>query len=73
MEMEDLKMQIHQKIKCYLFENGIKQAHLSRKTGIKKNTLNAALNGKRRLYAEEFGTICEALDISSEFFLGGKK
>ena len=29
-------MQIHQKIKYYLFENGIKQAHLSRKTGIKK-------------------------------------
>lgn len=66
-------MEIHEKIMNYLKENGIKQIHLSRKSGINNCLLNAALNGKRRLYAEEFGKICAALNVSCDKFIGGKK
>lgn len=66
-------METYKKIKYHLTSHGIKQIYLSRKTGIKKSTLNAALNGKRRLYVDEFGKICSVLNVNPIDFLGGKK
>ncbi len=62
-------MPIYQKIMNYIKENGIKQIAISRKTGISMSSLNATLNGKRRLYAEEFREICVALKVSANKFL----
>ena len=66
-------MEVYQKIRNYLTRQGIKQIHLSRKTGINNKVLNASLNGKRKFRVEEFRDICVALNVSSEKFLGGKK
>lgn len=51
------------KIKKYLKDNGIKQSFVSQKTGIPIVKLNAMLNGNRKILAEEYFMICEALNI----------
>lgn len=66
-------MEIHEKIMKHLRDNGIKQIHLSHKTGINNKILNASLLGKRKFRVEEFREICIALGVRSEKFLGGKK
>lgn len=66
-------MKVHENIKKYLNEKGIKQTYLSRKTGINIKSISFSLNGKRKLEIEEFRKICIALDVSSEVFIGGTK
>lgn len=61
------------KIKAYLDERGITQAHISRETGIPLPKLNLSLNGKRRLEFEEYELICGAIDVSTAMFLEPKK
>lgn len=56
------------KVKKYLDENGIKYSYLSEKTGIPMNILSPTLNGKRRMSAEEYFMICEALGLSADTF-----
>ena len=61
------------KIKTYLDEQGISQAHLSRKTGIDPVKLNLSLNGKRTLGYEEYELICGVLGVNTDKFLTPKK
>lgn len=56
------------RIKKYLDENGIKYTYVSEKTGIPMNILSPTLNGKRKMTAEEFISICIALNVSTETF-----
>ncbi len=60
---------IGQKIKKYLVEKGITQSFVSKKTGIKQTSLNAALNGNRNLTATEYFEICKALELPLDFFV----
>lgn len=60
-------------IKKYLKENGITQAFLSRKTGIKPAKLNLALNGDRRFSLDEYALVCGALKVNIDQFLKPKK
>lgn len=55
-------------IRKYLKENGISQKFLSEKTGISQATINAMLNGKRKMEATEYFTICWALHQSTDYF-----
>lgn len=57
-----------QNIKSYLDRNGIKQAYLSEKTNIPANTLNAMLNGQRRIEVNEYINICSALNVPLDKF-----
>lgn len=57
------------KIKKYLKSKGISQTFVSNKTGIPISTLNAILNGNRKLLAEEYFVICQALDVPLETFM----
>lgn len=50
-------------IKKYLDENGIKYSFLSEKIGMPMNMLSPLLNGKRKMSAEEYFTICSALNV----------
>ncbi len=59
-------------IKLYLENNGIKQSFLSEKTGIPITTLNATLNGNRKIQIEEYFSICDALNVRLDFFRGRK-
>lgn len=57
-----------EKIKSYLLDNGISQIFLSNKTRIATTTLNAILNGKRKLLASEYFLICNALELPLDYF-----
>lgn len=62
-------MEVGNKIKEYLEENGISQAFLNRVTKIDTVKLNLSLNGKRKLTFEEYSLICGALKVNTDFFL----
>ena len=62
-ELERGEKMITANIKAYLENNGIKQSFLSEKTGIPTTTLNATLNGNRKIQIEEYFSICEALNV----------
>lgn len=62
-------MEVGEKIKQYLLDNGISQAFISRKTGINAVKLNLSLNGERRLTFDEYEKICGALKVNTDKFL----
>lgn len=61
------------RVKKYLDEKGIKYSYLSEKTGIPMNMLSPTLNGKRKMSAEEYFTICKALGVSEDTFAPDKQ
>lgn len=55
-------------IKKYLEENGIKQSFVSERTGIPAPILNMMLNDNRKIEANEYMRICDAIGVPLEFF-----
>lgn len=55
-------------IKEYLIENGIKQSYVSEKTGIPAPILNMMLNDNRKIEANEYMRICDAIGVPLEQF-----
>lgn len=62
-------MNVGQRIKLYIAQNGITQSYISRKTGITEAKLSLALNGKRRMTFDEYEIICWALNVGVNAFL----
>jgi len=62
-------LQVYEKVKEYITEQGIKQSVLAKKCNISVNTFNAIMNGKRTMYAEDLRAICFALNVSPEKFI----
>lgn len=62
-------MSIAEKIKLYLVQNKVSQYWLSEQTRIALPKLNASLNNKRKLSAEEFQSIIKALNVEANTFL----
>jgi len=62
-------MRLSQNINTYLNEQGIKKKYVAEKTGISENALNLVLNGKRRLLADEYVKICNALNVPFDRFI----
>lgn len=62
-------MSIAEKIRIYLLKNKISQTWLSEQTRIALPKLNASLNNKRKLNAEEFASIIRVLEIDANLFL----
>lgn len=62
-------MEVGEKIKRYIEENGISQTYISKKTGIAMPKLNLALNGNRRLTFPEYEMICWVLNVNTDRFL----
>lgn len=59
---------IWEKVREYIEEKGIKQSAIVKKTGMKKQALSDSLNGKRQISADEYVSICDALDVTPDFF-----
>lgn len=55
-------------IKKYMEENGIKQCFVSKETGIPANVLNMILNDNRKIEANEYMKICDALHVPLDQF-----
>lgn len=61
------------KIKAYMDARGIKQTFLADKTNMGLTTINAILNGNRKIEANEYYNICKALDKPLGFFFQEEK
>lgn len=59
---------LHEKIKRYLIENGIKQTFLAEKLSLPDSTISDMLNGYRKIDAVEYHLICNALRVPLEYF-----
>lgn len=55
-------------IKKYLERNGIKQIFVSEQTGISANKLNMMLNDNRKIEANEYMKICDAIGVPLDYF-----
>ena len=62
-------MSVGKQIRLYLNEKGISQTWLSEQTKIALPKLNASLNEKRKLDAEEFSAIINVLNEDANKFL----
>ena len=56
-------------ISDYLDEKGVTQSHLSKKSGLSPQAICTYLKGGRGLDIEEYIKICDALEVSYEFFM----
>ncbi len=68
MKGSDILM-LQKSINEYLQANGITQTFVAERTGITTNALNLALNGKRKLTADEYIRICDALKLPYGYFI----
>ena len=59
---------IWQKIRNYIDQKGFVQAVVARNAGMTKVALSESLRGNRRLTADEYVRICDALGVSADFF-----
>lgn len=55
-------------IKKYLLSNGIKQSYVSERTRIPAPILNMMLNDNRKIEANEYMKICEAIGVPLDYF-----
>ena len=62
-------MSLSENINRYLENNGIMKNFLAEKTGMTQNAVSLSLNGKRKLSADEYISICQALNVPLETFL----
>lgn len=67
------KMGIDRAIKDYLSSHGIKQTFVSGRCGWSKQKTNAIVTGKRKISAEEYGAICEAVGVPYDYFYNAAK
>lgn len=66
-------MNIGERIFIILEEKGLKQAELSKNTGIPKTTINGWKSKGTNPTAEKIIPICEFLNVSMEYLLTGKE
>lgn len=59
---------LHEKIKKYLIDHGIKQTFLAEKLGIADPVVSDMLSGQRKISAVEYYQICQALKVPLEYF-----
>ena len=62
-------MKLYLAIGSYLENNGITQTYLSERSGMTTNALNLSLKGKRKLTADEYIKICDALKVPYDLFV----
>lgn len=60
---------VGQRIKQHIHENCLKQVRVAEKADIPNPIFNAMLNGKRKIYINEYAAICEALNVSADTFI----
>ena len=61
---------ISEKIKDYITKNGIKQRYVAEQAGLSENKFSLMMRGKRQINAEEYLSICKALNVQPSFFSG---
>lgn len=62
-------MQVYMKIRDYIIQDKLNIDNVANKAGIPVNVFKAMLNGKRKIYSDEYKAICLALEVGAETFL----
>lgn len=55
-------------IRRYIEDNNMNQTAIGRKAGLTKQAMSAAMNGKRKLTADEYLNICKVLGVYADYF-----
>lgn len=61
-------LEIEKAIREYLISHGIKQSFIAEKCAWTKQKVNAILTGKQKINADDYGAICEAVDVPYDHF-----
>lgn len=61
-------MRINKLLAEIVEQRGIKQIYIAEKTGMSQDVISKILRCERKISAEEFLLICEALDINPDVF-----
>ncbi|MBQ8663316.1 MAG: helix-turn-helix transcriptional regulator [Eubacterium sp.] len=56
------------RVKKYLDDNGIKYSYVAEKINMPMNMFSPLLNGKRKMTAEEYLLICQAIGVDAGYF-----
>lgn len=56
------------RVNDYIIKCGFKYGAIAAKAGIPQSTFSAIMRGRRKMLAEEYVAICEALDVSTDKF-----
>lgn len=59
---------VYEEIRAYIEEHGLKQKAVAEKAGLSKQAMSESMRGTRRLTAEEYMSICRALNVSPDLF-----
>ena len=59
---------VQERLSTYVKDMGIKQKSIADKTGMTEVAVSCAMRGERRLSADEFCAICDAIDKPMDFF-----
>lgn len=66
-------MKVCDRLKLYMKEKGYKQKVIAEKSGFTENQMSQILNGRRDITADEFETICNALNATPNDIYGVSK
>lgn len=66
-------MSIDLAIREYLINHGIKQTFVSERCGWSKQKTNAIVTGKKKISADEYGNICDAVGVPYDYFYNAAK
>lgn len=61
-------LNIELSIREYLLSHGIKQSFVAEKCGWTKQKTNAIATGKKKITANEYGELCEAIGVPYDYF-----
>ncbi|WP_083526936.1 helix-turn-helix domain-containing protein [Thermophilibacter mediterraneus] len=65
---EEVPILIYQRIRAYMERMGFTQSVVAKNAGMTKVAMSESLRGNRRLTADEYVAICNALGVSADFF-----
>ena len=66
-------MSVNENLNRYVKEKGIKQIYIAQETGLTKDVVSKILRGKRKMSADEFLSICFALNVEPRTFQSVKR
>ena len=61
-------MKIHERIRRYINDNGLKMNHVAEKSSIELKRFYRIVNGDSIMSADEFECICEGLKLEPKYF-----
>lgn len=61
-------MGIEMAIREYLVGHGIKQSFVAEKCGWSKQKIHSIATGKKKITAEEYGRLCDAVGVPYDYF-----